>query len=86
MCVPVRTTGDDFGTILIEPSVSRTANLTSFTDSTPCSEGDRLLRHDRGGIGEPLRRLVLALGGDDLTAHQLKLHPLPDPERGSRSG
>ena len=33
----VRTTGEDFGTILIDPSVSRTANLTSFTDSTPYS-------------------------------------------------
>jgi hypothetical protein len=37
MCLRVCTTGDDFGTILIEPSVSRTANLISFTDSTPCS-------------------------------------------------
>src|SRR5438445_1188785 len=36
MCLRVCITGDDFGTILIEPSVSRTANLTSFTDSTPC--------------------------------------------------
>src|SRR5438874_2531643 len=37
MCLRVCITGEDFGTILIEPSVSRTASLTSFTDSTPCS-------------------------------------------------